>query len=362
MSEPKFVPGRELSAAFYRDVVEPLVHGWPHAAVLLGEGSDVLGYDDETSTDHDWGPRVQLFVAASDIDRVHDAVTASLPATYAGWPVVFGSSKNTPQHRVEVWPLSDWLIRQLGIDARAGMTTVDWLTIPQQQLLGVVDGVVHTDPTGELARLRTQLAWYPDDVWRWLLASQWTKIGQEQAFAGRAAQTGDPLGSQIIAVRLVRELMRLAFLMERTYWPYTKWFGTAFAELPIAATLSPALTAAATAPTHAGREAGLAVAYELLATRHNELGLHAPIDATVAPYFSRPYLVIHCGPLVEQCVAAISDPWLRGLPLVGSIDQFTDSTDALARPRPLAAIYREHDPTAAEIDGRGPDTKHPKRG
>ncbi|MGH3490930.1 MAG: DUF4037 domain-containing protein [Actinopolymorphaceae bacterium] len=71
------------------------------------------------------------------------------------------------------------------------------------------------------------------------------------------------LGSRIIAVRLVRELMRLAFLLERTYWPYTKWFGTAFAELPIAATLTPALTAASTAATHAGREEGLVAAYEL---------------------------------------------------------------------------------------------------
>lgn len=343
MSESMFVPGRELSVAFYRDVVEPMVRGWPHAAGLLGEGSDVLGYDDETSTDHDWGPRVQLFVAAADTDQVRQAVAAGLPDTYAGWPVVFGSDKNAPQHRVEVWALGDWLVRELGIDPRDGMTTVDWLAVPHQQLLGVVRGAVHADPDGELARVRAQLAWYPDDVWRWLLASQWTKIGQEQAFAGRAAETGDELGSQIIAVRLVRELMRLAFLLERTYWPYTKWFGTAFAELSIAAALSPALTAAATAPSHPGREEGLAAAYELLARRHNELGLHAPVSAKVAPYFSRPYLVIHCGPLVEACVAAIGDPWLREHPLVGSVDQFTDSTDALATPRRLAAAYQHPD-------------------
>jgi hypothetical protein len=343
MSEPVFVPGRELSASFYVDVVEPLVRGWPHAAGLFGEGSDVLGYDDETSTDHDWGPRLQLFVAPADIEPVRHAVTAGLPDTYAGWPVVFGSSKNKPQHRVEVWALRDWLVRQVSIDPREGMTTVDWLAILQQQVLGIVRGVVHADPNGELARLRTQLAWYPDDVWRWLLASQWTKIGQEQAFAGRAAETGDELGSRIIAVRLVRELMRLAFLLERTYWPYTKWFGTAFAELPIAATLTPPLTAASTAATHAGREEGLAAAYELLASRHNNLGLHAPCKAKIAPYASaRPHLVIHCGPLVETCVAAITDPWLRELPrLVGSVDQFTDSTDVLVNPRRLAAAYQD---------------------
>ena len=339
MSESVYVPGRTLSAGFYRDVVEPLVRGWPHAAGLLGEGSDVLGYDDETSTDHDWGPRLQLFVNVADVDNVRQAVTAGLPDTYAGWPVVFGSDKNAPQHRVEVWSLGDWLVRQVSFDPRPGMTAVDWLAILQQQVLGIVRGVVHADPDGELARLRTQLAWYPDDVWRWLIASQWTKISQEQAFAGRAAQTGDELGSRIIAVRLVRELMRLAFLFERTYWPYTKWFGTAFAELSTAAALTPALDAATTATTHAGREEGLVAAYELLAGRHNTLGLHPFCKAEIAPYFSRPFQVIHCGPLVAACVAAIEDPWLRGLRLVGSIDQFTDSTDVLSRPRRLVAAY-----------------------
>jgi len=53
-----FVSGQELSRRFYREVVEPLVRPWPHAAALLGWGSDVLGYDTERSVDHGWGPRL----------------------------------------------------------------------------------------------------------------------------------------------------------------------------------------------------------------------------------------------------------------------------------------------------------------
>jgi hypothetical protein len=52
------VSGLDLSRRFYEQAVRPLVSGVPHSAALLGEGSEVLGFDDEVSTDHDFGPRV----------------------------------------------------------------------------------------------------------------------------------------------------------------------------------------------------------------------------------------------------------------------------------------------------------------
>jgi hypothetical protein len=80
--------------------------------------------------------------------------------------------------------------------------------------------------------LRNRLGWYPDNVWRYLLAAQWTRIVQEEAFVGRAAEAGDELGSRLIAARLAREVMRLCLVLARRYPPYSKWLGTAFAALP----------------------------------------------------------------------------------------------------------------------------------
>jgi len=49
--------GRELSRRFYSvkiaPAVGPVLGRQPHAAAMLGDGSDVLGYDDDISPDHD---------------------------------------------------------------------------------------------------------------------------------------------------------------------------------------------------------------------------------------------------------------------------------------------------------------------
>ena len=138
-----WVPGSELSRGFYREVVRPLLGTVPHSAGSLGWGSDVLGYDTERSTDHGWGPRLLVFVdGGTDCGRLAAALDAGLPETYAGWPVRFGWDRVPVRHWVTVTTLSSWLQEQVGVDASAEMSTVDWLVTQQQRLLGVVAGAV----------------------------------------------------------------------------------------------------------------------------------------------------------------------------------------------------------------------------
>jgi hypothetical protein len=337
-----FVPALELNAKFYDQVVGPALTQWPHAAARLGWGSEVLGFDTERSTDHGWGPQLVVFVDRADVEAVRQAVEQALPDVFAGWPVRYGWDDHPVRHHVSVSTLQSWLTDQLGVDVMAGMTTVDWLVIPQQKLLEVTRGAVYHDDHGDLAKIRADLAWYPDAVWRWVLAAQWRRLAQEEAFVGRAADVGDELGSRLVTARLAREVMRLWFLQSRAYWPYSKWFGSAFAQLPGASDLETALGAALAAETHAGREAGLAVAYELVAKRHNDLCITDTVDPTVRPYYGRPIRVLMSDRFVEACLAGVTDPNLLALPLVGAIDQVADSTDLLSYPdrvQRLRALY-----------------------
>jgi hypothetical protein len=130
---PEFLPGVELSRGLYDDVLVPILGATPHAAARIGWGSDVLGFDDERSTDHGWGPRAQIFVRPEDVPAVAARIEAALPEHYRGWPVRFGWDDVAIQHHVEVATLGPWLEQRLGLDPLIGIETADWLMLPQQR-------------------------------------------------------------------------------------------------------------------------------------------------------------------------------------------------------------------------------------
>jgi hypothetical protein len=348
-----FVAGLSLAAATYREAVRPVLDdAFPrlaHSAALIGPGSEVLGYDSARSTDHDWGPRVLLFLGPADADRYADDIIEVLrermPASVAGWSTNFRPPGS--DHGVEVHALDVWLSGQLGVDPRNGMRARDWLAVPTQLLLQATAGAVFHDGLGQLEPIRAALAWYPDDVWRYVLACQWRRIAQEEAFPGRCAENGDDLGSRIVTARLVRDLMRLALLMQRRYPPYSKWLGTAFAQLQCAPTLGPALSDALTAVDWPQREDALCVAYEQLARVHNQLGLAEQVEPTIRLYYDRPFRVLAADRFADATRLAITDAEVLALPPhIGAVDQFVDSTDVLsAADRARAAALSLQPPT-----------------
>ncbi|KIQ65463.1 hypothetical protein TR51_16395 [Kitasatospora griseola] len=370
--DPPFVPGLELAAALYEDAVRPLLESaYPqlcYAAARIGPGSEVLGFDTARSTDHDWGPRLQLFLTPEDAEQHGAAITAllaeRLPRQIRGWSTRYrrtGDPHNpvshlepaagaTVDHRVTVHHLPGWLTTRLGPRAAAWIdtdpATTDWLALPQQRLAELTAGTVLRDDHGTLTAVRRRLHWYPDQLWRHLMACQWQRIVQEEAFVGRCAETGDELGAAIVAARLARDLMRLALLQRRTYAPYSKWLGRAFARLPADPALGPALRAALAATDHDTRERHLCDAYESAARTHHALALTEPIDPTCRLYHSRPYQVLHADRFVHALRRTVTDPDLRDLPPTGSVDQWADNTDLLGRP---AAVHAAVDALVGQV-------------
>ncbi len=314
---PTFIHGMRLSELFHRDVVAPLLRRrfrrMRYSAGFVGGGSEILGFDDRESTDHQWGLRLSVFVGQRDYDQRRDRVwhmfSVELPVRDRGYSTNFTPpdpndngtrrplfvERGPVNHMIEIETPEIFFRRKLGIDPRARVTDGQWLKFSEQSLLEVTAGKIFHDGLRELRPLRRRFAYYPRNVWLELMARQWHEIGEEEPFVGRTGFRGDEVGSRVIAARLVHRLMQLCFLIERRYAPYSKWLGTAFRDLSCSRGLRPSLERALSAADWQTRQAHLSRAYEFVARLHNALAITMPLPVRVSQFHNRPYQVIHGG-------------------------------------------------------------------
>ena len=296
-------PGLELCRRFYGEVVRPLMTV-PHSAALLGRGSEVLGFDDEMSTDHNCEARALLFVEAGVACR------PEVPNRFAGRPAL-----------VEVHTIRSYFEQQLGFDPAQDLAVRDWFTFPEHKLRMFTAGAVFHDDLG-VQSVRDRLAYYPDDVWRYLMIATWWRVHPEMNLVGRSGYVGDELGSALIGAQLVQDLMRLCFLMERVYAPYSKWFGTAFSRLSCGPSMEPVLRDVLRAETWQEREQALMAVYRLVGELHNRLEITAPLELGIERMCGRPFKVVW-GDFPGALAAEIQDPEVRRIAVrwpVGGID------------------------------------------
>jgi hypothetical protein len=344
------VKGLELARTFYAEVVGPSL-AVPHTACLVGEGSEVLGYDTERSADHEWGPRVQIFVQPAAVASVRAHLDTTLPESFHGLPTRwFSLARGGVAHHVEVDTAEDWLSQHLPT-LPADPDLAGWLAAPQQHLLQLTAGEVFRDDLGELTRRRHTYQWYPDDVWRWIIASQWHLIGNAEPLLGRCVETGDHRGARLLTAHLCRLIMEMAFLQHRRYWPYPKWFGHGFAALPVSERLGSLLDEALDSRPSLRDDGPVQRALLQLAAAHNDLRISESVPPLIADFAvgvndaSRPFPVLNTADLIGATVGSMADARLANLPRVGTLDQLTHGDDQLINftswPSSLAGTYRQ---------------------
>jgi hypothetical protein len=332
----QFIKGLDLGEDFHAEIVRPLLlTQFPtlkYSAALIGNGSEILGFDTEMSVDHDWGPRMILFI--ENIDHKNDIsemLANNLPSTFKSFPTSFNicetdgvqvpDHSNTGgriNHRVKVITIKDYFLEYLNYDVTEETTisALDWLTFPQQKLRAIIEGRVFHDDLN-LRAVRSRFTYYPQNVWLLQLAGVWTRIEEEEHLFGRCGSVDDEVGSAIVAGRLVRHLMSLCFLLEGKYAPYLKWFGSAFKQLHISNELQPILMNILncgnsglfdTENNRSGdgdhkqsmwqrRQVFVIQAFECVARHHKTLNITPNHDTpvTVTQFHNRPFRVISMG-------------------------------------------------------------------
>jgi hypothetical protein len=254
-----------------------------YAAATLGMCSEILGLDDEVSMDHEWGPRIRVLLSEKDHARhskdVMSVFRERLPAKFKGFDMMWRQpgvdvhdTRETILYHVWTGTVSDALGFCGGLEALP-LQDVDWLKISEQHLLEFTSGVVYRDDVGELTHVRESLEYYPDNVLRFLLMSEWYAVNGDWFPIGRIGPRGDRLGLRVQATRVAHRLMRIAFMVSKKYFTYKKWFGTLFKALPVAEALEPVLLALCAEENWQTVEERICKATSLLLQEQSKLGI-----------------------------------------------------------------------------------------
>ena len=208
----------------------------PKLAVgLVGSGSEVLGFDDEASQDHDFEPGFCIFLPGEDevsrreaflLERAYSA----LPKEFLGFKREILSPVGGNRHGV--LRLSDFITARLG-HPEPELTIREWLTLPEQSLLELTGGKLYFDGSGIFTKIREDLSFFPDDIADKKLAGNLLYAAQSGQYNyERCLIHGEKAAAQTALFTFTESAMHCFFLLSGRYMPYYKWRFRALRELP----------------------------------------------------------------------------------------------------------------------------------
>ena len=233
--------GLELSRAYFETFGMMMLRAqFPQlipylAAGLIGSGSEVLGYDDALSRDHDFEPGFCLFLPGADlVDRQTafrlERAYAKLPAEFRGYKRARLQPVGGARHGV--FRLSEYLSEKIGSEDGT-LSLSGWFSVPEQTLLELTEGEVYFDHFGALKAARAALAFFPEDVRRKKLAGQLLLAAQAGQYNyPRCIGHGEYAAAQLAVFEFVKAAVSAIFLLNRRYQPYYKWSFRALRALP----------------------------------------------------------------------------------------------------------------------------------
>lgn len=230
----------DISHDFFNEIVLPVLQReFPDETAqtafgLFGYGSDVLGMDDEYSRDHNWGIRINALMPEAMYNAKHqsimECVGSQMPSVWRGHSLQQGFANTSG---LELASLDGHLLRTIGI-AHPPQTHAEWLAIPEEDITHIIGGEVWHDPRGEFSAVRNTLkAYYPEPV-RLRRIAHWARYfsGMGAYALKRAILRSNDYYANITFTRAIRLGVQLAFLLDKTFFPYDKWTFAFFQKLP----------------------------------------------------------------------------------------------------------------------------------
>ena len=249
--------GLKLSKDYYEAYGKEMLEGsfsdyLPFISVgLAGSGSEVLGFDDEISHDHDFEPGFCIFIPSEDVmDRktvfALERAYAKLPNEFMG----FERQKLSPVGgaRKGVIRLDEFLVSKLG-NPEGKLSTYEWLKIPTQYLLEVTSGELFFDGDKRFTKIREELSVMPKDIKLKRLAGHLLLMSQAGQYNyERTAKRKDYASTGVCVYEYVKNAIAAIYLLNNEYMPYYKWQLRGLKELDVLSELALPIEFLLTAP------------------------------------------------------------------------------------------------------------------
>lgn len=188
---------------------------------LFGFGSDCLGYDDEISRDHDFGPGFCIWLP----HQIYDEIGKELQAEYDKLPKEFmGLSRIESSHgqgRVGVFKIKDYFEQFLW---KIPSTLEEWLYSDENALLACTNGRIFKDDFGEVTKIRKYLCYYPEDIRIKKIVRAIAKMAQSGQYNyARCMKRHDDVAASLALYEFVEQTLSVIYLLNKKYKPYYKW-------------------------------------------------------------------------------------------------------------------------------------------
>ena len=232
--------GLELSKAYYKEYgINMIRDNFPDyenriAVGLAGFGSECYGFDDEISTDHDFGPSFCMWLTDED----YTAIGSRLEKCYEELPREFsGYERNVTSHgngRVGVLKISDFYKGFIGNET-GRLTLNEWLFVPEHFFSMATNGEMFRDDLGEFSKFRTTLLkYYPEDVRIKKIAARAAAMAQSGQYNySRSMRREEIVAARMALDEFIRSTISMAYLLNKKFIPFYKWMHRGMKEFSI---------------------------------------------------------------------------------------------------------------------------------
>lgn len=225
--EMKTIKGMELCRLYYEEYGKRMIDEKfsdikKYMAIgLCGFGSDCLGYDDDISRDHDYGPGFCIWLPK----KIYTQKGQVLQKAYQQLPQEFmGFQRNISlhgNHRIGVFCIDDFFLQILG---KWPQSLEDWLFIDENALLACTNGCIFDDYYGEVTKIREYLHYYPEDIRIKKIARAIAKMAQSGQYNYlRCLKRNDQVAASLALNEFIDQSLSVTYLLNYQYKPYYKW-------------------------------------------------------------------------------------------------------------------------------------------